>query len=136
MRGGAVLVTRVDGSGTISLGEGSQPDWSPDGSSIAYRLGCELRTTSPHGAERTLIATFPEATWGHASDTSCDPHVRIIRSLGPVWSPDGAQLAAVFANRLYVLNADGTDLEVLQDPIARGIGGVGLGVEWQPEVSP
>ena len=83
-----------------------------------------------------MLARFPEALWGHASRLSCSPHVDLLQALGPVWSPDGEQLAAVFANRVYVIDADTGATRIVQDPIQRSLGGLGAGVEWQPVPAP
>lgn len=131
-RGSEMFVLRLSGTEATFLGNGSQPAWSPDGTRLAYRRPCELWITTEDGIDHSLLTSFPKDTWGHVSKRSCEPHLRAIRALGPVWSPDGKKLAAVFANRLNVVDVDDGDIEILQDPIERSLGGIGMGIAWRP----
>lgn len=134
-RGGSIALVPLDGSEATDLGSGSQPDWSPDGSQIAFRLPCELWVASADGTDRDRLAVFDRSTWGGGAST-CEPKLRAIRSLGPVWSPNGSELAAVFANTLYRVSADGGEVTPVESPIERGMGGIGMGVEWTPMEAP
>ena len=89
--------------------------------------------TSPDGGSGTVLEKFPTSIWG-GSRESCSPQLDWLRAIGPVWSPDGQQVAAVYANRLYVVSRDGTDVRVVMDPIERSLGGIGMGLAWRPEI--
>jgi hypothetical protein len=87
---GAPTGTNETGTRITDEPEGAfEPSWSPDGSSIAYTTGREIRIVDPNrpGVPRTLVSSFDE-----------------VRS--PSWSPAGDAL--VFTGR----GADGWDLYV------------------------
>ena len=82
---------------TISLVQ-----WSPDGTRLAYAnfSGPEAReleiwTVPVDGSPASMVAS-------HTNDECC------IASGGPVWSPDGSQIAFETDRRPMVVNADGT----------------------------
>jgi hypothetical protein len=112
----------------ILPGEGIGPlDWSPDGRSIAYLVGCDVRATTPDSQrDRSLVdlaKVRPDAA-------TCDLS----------WSPDGTQLAAMVdrdvtdpkahsSRAVFVLHADGRRARLLS-PWSRQIETFGL--TWQP----
>ena len=83
-----LTLARPDGTGvhTILGGETVHPDWSPDGSEIAYvdaDEGGEVWVTDPVGeARRPLVETYPDGLAGLYWDN-------------PAWSRDGARIAMV-----------------------------------------
>lgn len=95
---GWIWIASRDGGNRRRLVRGTDPDWSPDGRSIAY--------VQPDGG----IATIPAA--GGAS--------RFLgRGLQPDWSPDGKRIA--FARSpsptrfsVWVMNADGSDRRLVR----------------------
>jgi Tol biopolymer transport system component len=83
-------LTRPDGTGTHVIlgppGEQLHPDWSPDGSQIAYvQTGdaSDIWITDPAGAApKPLLETYPPGLTGLFWDN-------------PSWSPDGSSVATV-----------------------------------------
>jgi len=102
--------------------KGQLPDWSPDGSQIAFQStgtgNGDLYVMDADGSNVRQLTSTPEA------------------DQGPAWSPDGTQVAFVrglhpailTASAIYIINADGTDERV-----------VGFGTRvpaWQPRDLP
>jgi Tol biopolymer transport system component len=91
-----IWVANVNGSGETSIATGAIPDWSPDGTEIAYtenfgRANPQIAVVHPDGSENTPIASGFQ--W-------------------PAWSPDGAHLVAAETSSpfsLVVMNRDGSN---------------------------
>lgn len=95
---GGIYVVSASGGRPRRLTSGrfaALPDWSPDGSRIAYADG--------HGGVRVMNADG-------SHDHLLARHVGVI---APVWSPDSSKIAFRSAGRMYVVNADGTALRML-----------------------
>ncbi len=114
---GQVHVMDADGSDVVPLtfgGEfkGQVPDWSPDGSRIAFAAGDpgDIFVMNADGTDQHVIVS------GATDD------------FGAAWSPDGEQIAFVrFDDRtVYVVNADGSGLHPVR---AFGLQSVPA---WQP----
>jgi dipeptidyl aminopeptidase/acylaminoacyl peptidase len=138
---GAQLVVRsrsVDGDGLVLIdpatgertdlgetnGDVTSLAWSPDGSQIAYG-------TVPTGSGDP----YSQASQGavYSVDVGGGDHVLLASSVGVVsggetgsgirWSPDGSRIAITAEadengeNRLYLMNADGSDLELLTEGV-------------------
>jgi Tol biopolymer transport system component len=99
-----IFVMNADGSDvrrlTVNFGPSNStvsqtdwdPDWSPDGSLIAFQSmrdgrGSRVYVMRPDGSELTRLTDF---------------------GAGPAWSPDGAKIAFASSDGLYTMNADGT----------------------------
>jgi Tol biopolymer transport system component len=111
-----VWVMNADGSDRKQLTfdsapKGQLPDWSPDGTKIAYNAGADIYVMNADGSNQTRLTSEGGA--------------------GPAWSPDGTQIAFVSRrvppNRVYIMNADGTD----QHPVLPS-GGPQFVPAWQP----
>jgi TolB protein len=94
------------------------PDWSPDGTRIAYQSfatgGGDIYVMRADGSGQTRLTT--------------DPALEV----GPAWSPDGTKIAFLSfrdlpaARNVYIMNADGSD----QHPVHPG--GIQFVPAWQP----
>jgi hypothetical protein len=122
--GGAteLYIGRPDGNGLVRItnnaSEDEGPDWSPDGSTIAFDTsrdgGWTIYTVKADGTSPTRITTTTTADFE------------------PCWSPDGKQI--VFAsnrdgnNEIYLMNADGTGQTRLTNDA-----GSDLYPDWSPD---
>jgi dipeptidyl aminopeptidase/acylaminoacyl peptidase len=83
-------VVNADGSGSHDIAEGTDPNWSPSGSEIAFQ------SRGPQGARISIV---------NGDGTG-------LRQLGagesPSWSPDGTKIAFIRKFALFVMRADGT----------------------------
>jgi Tol biopolymer transport system component len=72
--------------------EESWPDWSPDGSKIIYDCnGYPTWSINADGSGQSVLANFYR----------------------PGWSPDGAGIVGVRSNEIWVMNADGSNAQML-----------------------
>jgi WD40 repeat protein len=102
----AIYAVDLDGSNRQFVARaGAAPDWSPDGTTIAY-WGPSCLPGSSGWTGRTRLVT-PDGR-------DVTPHSRRGRCGGigpayaiPAWSPDGRRLAITSWNGLYVMDADG-----------------------------
>jgi Tol biopolymer transport system component len=112
---GQIAVVNLDGTlqRVLTAAGGIEPDWSPDGTRIAYAWG--------HGTYDIYIVNADGS--GEVNVTKSQAiHYR------PAWSPDGTKIA-FDSNRsgsfeLYVMNANGTSVRRL---------GIGGRASWSPD---
>ena len=91
--------------------------WSPDRTRIVFGAPRGVvYTVDVRSGERSLLVRLPGLP-GEEFDTVSEV----------LWSPDGAHIAVVNGPRLYVMDADGSNVRVLDDDYD------GLGVAWSPD---
>jgi Tol biopolymer transport system component len=91
------------------------PDWAPSGQLIVFsriaREGSSLYTVRADGSQLTKITNSAAAA-------------------NPQWSPDGRQIAFDGSDKIFIVDADGSDQKLLLD----GAWGSGPGVpSWSPD---
>ena len=79
-------------------GTDSDPDWSPDGRTIAFVRDCD--ELSAGSVDRVLVVG--------ADGTNLHPLTQGPDDVSPAWSPDGRTVAFVRDLALYSIRADGT----------------------------
>src|SRR5918992_296715 len=102
-RNGEIWVMNPDGSRQIDLNtEGSDPDWSPDSTKIAYIIEediCdqEIYVINADGSGKRRLTNLPPNCGG---------------PFAPDWSPDGTKIA-FRSGGIMVMNADGSGMREL-----------------------
>jgi Tol biopolymer transport system component/subtilisin family serine protease len=104
-----LFLVNPDGTNVVNItdaaGDDTRPDWSPDGSRLAYTC---LR--QPDGSikapQRICVRNADGTGFAVLSNT-------LAEDFGPAWSPDGTQIAFTtsapgFQSVLSIMNADGT----------------------------
>jgi Tol biopolymer transport system component len=114
-----IQVMNADGSGVRVLTTGRRPDWSPDGTTIAFqRVGQCVADIC--GASIYLMAADGSQVRRLTGSGSAFEF-----SGGPAWSPDGATIAferhALFGGSgFYLMNRDGSGIRVLTSRSGEG----------------
>lgn len=110
-----IYTANADGSNLVPLVAGESPAWSPDGRSVAFNRGMELRVINVDGSGERLVATGASY---------------------PTWSPDGTRLAYATGNwgTIRAVQADGTGDQLLLLPQQLGADYLGVGQPaWSPD---
>jgi Tol biopolymer transport system component len=95
-----IYVMRGDGSERREVGEGCEPDWSPDGGRLVF-VGSDYETL-------------------HVLDLATGETTLLVRLGGlikdPAWSPDGESIAfRVVYGEIWIVDADGSNARQLTD---------------------
>lgn len=121
----SIHIMNADGSDQRRLTDGvdAHPDWSPDGSQIAF-------STRPLGVVAISIYDLEEQSVRQLTDTERSPS-------SPDWSPDGAQFAMIYNPshpginyELYLMSSDGTKIVPLTDSAGYQFF---AGPDWAPD---
>ncbi len=126
-----IYVMKPDGSGETNLtastadsvGGGTQPAWSPDGTKIAFassRSGYQnIYTMHADGSNVTRLTSI--------AATESDP----------TWSPDGTKIAFVSRRdgnpEIYVMHADGSGQTRLTDSLTNDLQSYDVQPAWSPD---
>ena len=111
-RNGKIFVADVDGTHSKKIAEGSWPEISPDGKRVA--LNTEGDAKNRGGPERHIA--IADVANGKVAVV---PNIPSDNCFGPVWSPDGKQLAFSImtdnAWQLGLVNADGSGFRLVKN---------------------
>jgi hypothetical protein len=132
----AVYVVKRDGTGKRLLVEGREPDWSPDGGTIAY-VGDAWLCGGIRRFHTTVHLISPDGTGDRQLTAPADNE----SDEAPAWSPDGSAIAfvrlglaadsSVVSVHAFVVNADGSNPHSLAElPLGD------LTIEYMPAWSP
>jgi len=126
-RGGKIFVADVDGTHSKKIAEGGWPEISPDGARIA--LNTEGDAKNRPGPERHIA--IADVASGKVTVV---PNIPSDNCFGPVWSPDGKQLAfSIMADNghLGLVNADGSGFRFVKNAELRPeVWRAGMGARW------
>jgi TolB protein len=107
-----IFVADLDGSHAKKVATGALPEISPDGTRVAFNSEGDAKNR-PGPERRIAVADVASAKVTVFKDIPSD------NCFGPVWSPDGKQLAfSIWANetwRLGLVNADGSGFHFLKN---------------------
>jgi TolB protein len=111
-RSGKIFVADVDGTHSKKIAEGDWPEISPDGTRVAFNTEGDAKNRP--GPERHIA--IAEVTTGKFKVV---PNIPSDNCFGPVWSPDGKQLAFSImtdhAWHLGLVNADGSGFRLVKN---------------------
>ena len=111
-RGGKIFVADLDGTHSKKIAGGDGPEISPDGTRVAFNTSADSKTRP--GPERHMavadLAGGKVTTFKDIPSDNC---------FGPVWSPDGKQLAfSIMADNAWhlgLVNADGSGFRFVKN---------------------
>jgi TolB protein len=157
--GDRVFTIRPDGTGLVRVSQNSgrsrNPEFSPDGTMLAYDDDFRVFTVNPDGTgRRLLVRNGYDPTWSPSGDRILFSRYRVdndvaifsIQPTGigpseltdgsineePAWSPDGLKIVFVRDRdlpRLWTMNADGSEAKRLTPRSGTG----DSTPEWSPD---
>jgi hypothetical protein len=152
--GSRIFLLGEDGRPEVLPGDGlrKEPDWSPDGTRLAYSEDGDIWTSDPEGGDTVQVTNGPDEdgspSWSPDGTqialnrkTGDDPsRVFVVGSDGgePAelvdggaadWSADGRRIVFQRDNAIWVAQADGTD----ERNLTEGYGRAALFPAWSPD---
>ena len=111
-RNGNIFVANTDGTHSKKIAEGDWPEISPDGTRIAFNTEGDAKNRP--GPERHIAIADVSS-----GKTTVVPNIPSDNCFGPVWSPDGKQLAFSImtesAWHLGLVNPDGSEFRIVKN---------------------
>ena len=111
-RGGTIFVADVDGTHSKKIAEGVLPEISPDGTRVVFNTEGDAKNRP--GPERHIA--IADVASGKVTVL---PNIPSDNCFGPVWSPDGKQLAfSIMTDKAWhlgLVNADGSRFRLVKN---------------------
>ncbi len=115
-RGGKIFVADVDGTHSKKIADGDWPEISPDGARVAFNTEGDAKNRP--GPERHIA--IADVASGKVTVV---PNIPSDNCFGPVWSPDGKQLAfSIMADNAWhlgLVNTDGSGFRFVKNAEVR-----------------
>jgi TolB protein len=132
-RGKNIFVADADGTHSRKIAEGALPEISPDGTRVAFNTEGDAKNRP--GPERHIA--IADVASGKVTVL---PNIPSDNCFGPVWSPDGKQLAfSIMADKawqLSLVNADSSGFRFVKNAQTRSVWRTGMGARWQIDFLP
>jgi len=152
--GSRIFLVGEDGRPRALPGEGlrKEPDWSPDGTRLAYSQGGDIWTSDLEGGDTVQVTDGPDEDGSPAwspdgtriafgrktgdeparilvVDAGGDEPVELAGGGAPDWSADGRRLVYQRDLAIWIVDADGTDERKLTEDFGRAA----LFPSWSPD---